>query len=145
MISEVNCIVLSKALVMVTRPHRFLFNLGFQSIAITDRDLLIQMALELFIELFVDGIALYKEIFKQQLPLGLYWRSLTKEAIASYSCFTLWAVSMVLTCFLSFPDIYFCRSANPCTCAGGSYRLYTSACKFLKMPLSEQQQVTCSH
>eukprot|EP00948_MAST-09A_sp_MAST-9A-sp1_P000583 g583.t1 len=139
MIVEVICIILSKSLVIVSRPHRFIFNLGYQSVEITTQSLLIQLGLELFVEFAVDGIAAYKEIFKQNLPLGNYFSLLTIETFLSYFTFANNATAFILICFLSTPDAFFCRTADPCTCNGGSYRLYTSACAFVNAPIEIQE------
>jgi len=136
MVVEVICIFMSKFLVIMTRRHRFLFNLGFQSVEITNQDLLIQLGLELFVEFAVDAIAVYKEIIKQRLKLSKYFSFLTKEVFLSYLFYSLMGVGLVFTMpFTSLPDIYFCKNADPCTCTGGSFRLYTSACKFLTLHL----------
>ena len=139
MVVEVICIIMSKSLVIVTRPHRFIFNIGYQSVEITTEYLMVQLALELFVEFAVDGIAVYKEIFKQNLPLGNYFSMLTMEIFLAYIGFANVAVVQILVSFLSTPDAYFCRNADPCTCTGGSYRLYTSACAFVNAPFETQE------
>ena len=63
---------------------------------------------------------------------------LKKETVLAYFFFTIMGTWGVILTFTSFPDVYFCANANPCTCAGGPFRAYRSSCTFINAPLDEQ-------
>eukprot|EP00948_MAST-09A_sp_MAST-9A-sp1_P002263 g2263.t1 len=139
MLVEVICIIISKAFVILTRPHRYIFNIGFQAEGIGNDYLIAQLCLELALEFAVDGFAMYKEIFNQNLRLEKYFSFLTKEIFVAYMGYVNIAISSVLMCFISTPDVYFCENADPCTCSGGSFRLYISTCAFRNAPIETQE------
>ena len=58
MLVEIVCIIVSKFLVIILYPHRFVINVGFQHSPLNLNDLFSALLVELAVEITVDGLAI---------------------------------------------------------------------------------------
>ena len=127
---EFIAIVLCRITYLVFRPHRFVFNFGYNG-NIESGLVVVNMMLEIVGEALIDIVAAYTEI-RQGIFLPIYFTLLDRAPLSFNACFTNIHFTIIifqLWAFRASPSAFFCTNpTDACTCSGGGFDLYTPFC-----------------